>query len=207
MKLIDLVQIWALKNNKDNPWDIYSTVELDSRIDRDDLVAEIIQKCGGLEPVHNTTDTFVFFTEHFFKREKENITRMLDVMLKDYDPLENFSRTEELKKESISSTVLDEESKGSSTDNGRIEEKTSAYNEDLYQPSAENLSTNSNQYSDERDYTRANTFKGEDTNVIHGINGLITRQDLVEKERKLRAFNVIKWIVEKYSCEYFYQVF
>ena len=207
MNLIELAQIWALKNNRENPWEIFSTVELDSRVDREILVAEIIRTCGALEPVHNTTETFTFFTEHFFKRESDNIKRMLDLNEVEYNPIENFERVEEVNKVSTSKAKLDESGSGESNGTDTSEDKTSAYNEDLYQPYTKNESANTNKYSSKRDYTRDNDYQGTDKSNAHGINGLTTRQDLIMKERQLVTFNIIKWIVEKYCVEYFFQVF
>lgn len=207
MILADLVQIWALKANVSNPWDIYKTVTLDERIDIDDLVAEIIRRCGSLTPVYNTTDSFLFFTQQFFKRESDNIKRMLDLSEADYNPIENFERNENLRKTSKGKSILDEDSTSKHTIDMTTENKQSAYNEDVYQPDNQSSDKGNNNTVDTRDYTRNNEFESTDINIVHGINGLTTRQDLIEKERKIISFNVIRWIVDRYCVEQFYQIF
>lgn len=207
MILADLVQIWALKANVSNPWDIYKSIELDERIDIEDLIAEIIRRCGSLTPVYNTTEEFEFFTQHFFKRERSNIKRMLDLSEAEYNPLENFERNENLTKKSSGKSTLDEDSTSNNTVDMTNENKQSAYNEDMYQPDSQITDKGTNHSIDTRDYTRNNEFESVDVNSVHGLNGLTSRQDLIEKERKLIAFNVIKWVVDKYCVEQFYQVF
>lgn len=207
MILTDLIQIWALKKNVSNPWDIYLTIELDERIDKQDLIGEIIRQCGALVPVYNTTDTFEFFTQQFFKREKDNIKRMIDLSEMEYNPLDNFERNENLSKKSKGKSTLDEDSTSNNSVDMKNVSKRSAFNEDLYQPDSEISDNGTNNNTETRDYTRNNEFESTDVSTVHGINGLVTRQDLIEKERKLLTFNVIKWIVNKYSMENFYQVF
>lgn len=207
MNLIDLLEIWALKNRKNSPLNFYDDMEIDSRLDRETLVAEIMRQCGALTPIYNTTDSFEYFTKAFFKREKDNISKMIDTVEIKYNPLENFERKEKLKHDASEKTETDETNTSENSNNASEEYKVSAYNEDLYQPSEETTGSNKTKGKEIRDYDRSRTFESSDDKTASGINGLTTRQDLLLKERKVVNFNVYRWIVEKYQCEYFLGVY
>lgn len=231
MNLIDLLEIWALKNQKNSPEEFFNDMDIDERLDREILVAEIMRRCGALTPIYNTTDSFEYFTKAFFKREKNSIAKLIDTTELQYNPLENFERKEKLKHEAVEvtdtdesssideTTTVDEQSSSNSSINNNEENKTSAYNESVYQPENQTTitgSTNSGEtkdqetsreVTDKREYDRTRDFNSNDDNLATGINGLTTRQDLIIKERRVVSFNIYRWIVEKYECEYFLSVY
>lgn len=231
MNMIDILEIWAIKNKRNNPAEFFDDVVLDERLDRKILVAEIMRKCGALTPIYNTTDSFEYFTKAFFEREKDVIKKMIDTTMLEYNPLENFERKEKLKHEAIEvtdtdestsvneSTTVDEQSSSNVSVNNNEENKTSAYNESVYQPETQTtITANTNnaetkdqdttrEVKDKREYDRTRDFNSNDDNVATGINGLTTRQDLIIKQRKVVKFNIYNWIVEKFECEYFLSVY
>lgn len=207
MNLIDLLEIWALKKGKSSPIEFFDEMDIDSRLDRETLVAEIMRQCGALTPLYNTTDSFEYFTKAFFKREKNVIAKMIDTTEFKYNPLENFERNENLKHNANEKTETDETNISNGTNKVNEEYKTSAYNEDLYQPNNQTSENNETNNQEIRDYDKKREFNSNDDKSASGINGLTTRQDLIIKERKVVDFNIYKWIVEKYECEYFLAVY
>lgn len=205
--MIDILEIWALKRKKNSPAEFFDEMDIDDRLDREVLVAEIMRQCGALTPIYNTTDSFEYFTKAFFKREKDTIKKMIDTTQLEYNPLENFERKEKLKHVANENTATDETNINQSNSTATEEEKTSAYNEDLYQPINQTTGSNETSGKEIRDYDRKRDFTSNDDNSATGINGLTTRQDLILKERKVVDFNIYKWIVEKYECEYFLAVY
>lgn len=157
MNLLDLMQIWALKNNSQNPMEMLTTTaEFDSRIDVDVLALDIVQTCGAMTPVFNRTDVFVIMHKQFFNKWSEQISKLLDTLELDYSPLENYSRLEEritnnkrnredinkinkniLEKNNDVLSKVDTRTENENygeTINDSTENKVSAYNESLYQP-------------------------------------------------------------------------
>ena len=163
------MEIWALRNNSNEPTEMLKQAKFDSRIDTDLLVGKIIEVCGNMTPVHNTTDSFLYFHKLFFKMWEKQISKLLDTMDYEYEPLENYRRAERLtlnanenitgsnstngsntndessttkdtykdsNKSNSSSNSSGNES-SSSSDSSTAEEKTSAYNESVYQPESQ----------------------------------------------------------------------
>ena len=186
-------------------------LEFDSRIDKELLAMKIAQVCGPMTPVHNTSTSYVTFHELFFKMWSPQIKRLLDTLDIKYNPLDNYRREEDLKLESAektgvkSNSTTTHESDSSSAD----ESKTSAYNEDLYQPNSINEFNNHEKGNDKtvRDDTRDKNIDTKENNVIKGLNGLFTSQQLLQQEREVAQYNVYQWIVNKYMEELFICVF
>lgn len=189
--------------------------EFDSRIDLDLLAGKIVQVCGAMAPVYNTTESYSYFHKQFFKMWGAQITKLLDTTEYDYEPLENYRRVEDLKSDTTENTNGTEKgndkSTNSSTSSSTAENKTSAYNESVYQPESQETdngssSGNSNSESS-REYNRGKTSGVKEDNTIRGLNGLFTTQQLIKQEREIAEFNVYQWIVNKYMEELFICVF
>lgn len=189
--------------------------EFDSRIDLDLLAGKIVQVCGAMAPVYNTTESYSYFHKQFFKMWGAQITKLLDTTEYDYEPLENYRRVEDLKSDTTENTNGTEKgndkSTNSSTSSSTAENKTSAYNESVYQPESqetENGSSSGNSNSESsREYNRGKTSGVKEDNTIRGLNGLFTTQQLIKQEREIAEFNVYQWIVNKYMEELFICVF
>lgn len=189
--------------------------EFDSRIDLDLLAGKIVQVCGSMAPVYNTTESYSYFHKQFFKMWGAQITKLFDTMEYDYEPLENYRRVEDLKSDTTENTNGKEsgtdKNTNSSTSSSTAENKTSAYNESVYQPESQETdngssSGNSNSESS-REYNRGKTSGVKEDNTIRGLNGLFTTQQLIKQEREIAEFNVYQWIVNKYMEELFICVF
>lgn len=164
--------------------------DVDKRLDKEVMVAEILRECGGLAPIYNEIDAFKSMWTLWFRVNKLPIAHLCDTLDYEYSPLENYDWHEVGNKVNNSRKLSDAESTGSKksnlsytdtesdarmrfddideskshtygenikTDNtdtrnltlnnehsDRTEDKTSAYNEDLYQP--DNVSETEGKY-------------------------------------------------------------
>ena len=209
------MEIWAIKNNSDNPMEMLKQGEFDSRIDMDILTGKIVQVCGAMTPVYNTTESYTYFHKLFFKTWGVQIKKLFDTMDYKYEPLENYRRVEDLKSDTSENTSGNENGNDSSSSNSQnsstVENKTSAYNESLYQPESQETeqgnSSGSTNGQNHKDYTREKKSGIKEDNTIRGLNGLFTTQQLIRQEREIAEFNVYQWIVNKYMEELFICVF
>lgn len=229
------MEIWAIKNNSNNPMEMLKQGEFDSRINLDLLAGKIVQVCGAMSPVYNTTDSYVYFHKQFFMMWKSQISKLLDTTEYDYEPLENYRRVEDMKHtetdnrtetegitgESNSSDESSGSTNTSSDKSSTVEDKTSAFNESVYQPDKQSTdsgkATGTEQRSDtssgttknktDRNKTEGRNNSAKDDNTIRGLNGLFTTQQLIKQEREVAEFNVYQWIVNKYMEELFICVF
>lgn len=229
------MEIWAIKNNSNNPMEMLKQGEFDSRINLDLLAGKIVQVCGAMSPVYNTTDSYVYFHKQFFMMWKSQISKLLDTTEYEYEPLENYRRVEDMRHtetdnrtetegitgESNSSDESSGSTNTSSDKSSTVEDKTSAFNESVYQPDKQSTdsgkATGTEQRSDtssgttknktDRNKTEGRNNSAKDDNTIRGLNGLFTTQQLIKQEREVAEFNVYQWIVNKYMEELFICVF
>ena len=132
------MEIWALRNNSNEPTEMLKQAKFDSRIDTDLLVGKIIEVCGNMTPVHNTTDSFLYFHKLFFKMWEKQISKLLDTLDYQYEPLENYRRAEKL------TLNANENITGSNNTNGSNTNNESSTSKDTYKDSSKsNSSSNS----------------------------------------------------------------
>lgn len=66
-------------------------------IDKDELVFLIEEQCGDLLCYRQIPDRFKKCVENFFKINYENFTKLWIALMMDYNPIENYDRTEDWK--------------------------------------------------------------------------------------------------------------
>ena len=91
MTLLDMIEFYNMKNDLpvDNIGSLYEDIELDERLDKDVLVGILLEECGAMRCIYETTATFKYFSNLFFKKYKWNIGKLCDTMELKYDPLAN----------------------------------------------------------------------------------------------------------------------
>ena len=91
MTLLDMIEFYNMKNDLpvDNIGSLYEDIELDERLDKDILVGVLLEECGAMRCIYETTATFKYFSNLFFKKYKWNIGKLCDTMELEYDPLVN----------------------------------------------------------------------------------------------------------------------
>ena len=144
------MEIWALRNNSNEPTEMLKQAKFDSRIDTDLLVGKIIEVCGNMTPVHNTTDSFLYFHKLFFKMWEKQISKLLDTMDYEYEPLDNYRRTEKLILNANENITGNNKTSGSNTNN----ESTTVT--DNYKDSSKSSSTSNSSGSESNSSNTSN---------------------------------------------------
>ena len=88
-KLRDLMDLYRYEQESDDIMLLLADYTLDSRLDKDIMDTTILAELGDLYPYYNTTTTFKFFLEEWFKRWGRNITKLTDTVFAEYDILTN----------------------------------------------------------------------------------------------------------------------
>ena len=91
--LIDLIEIYNFNTGRDldDMGAIFADIELDARLDKNILIGAILDECGAMRAIYDTTPTFKYFSDNFFKKYKWNIGKLVDTLEAKYDPLINKS--------------------------------------------------------------------------------------------------------------------
>lgn len=228
MTLIDLIQLYNINHDIDvNDMNtFYDDIVIDSRIDKDILVGALLDECGAMESVYNTVATFKYFSNNFFKKYEKNISKLLDTLEGDYDPLKNknIEWTETTQIEQNLDTAEDtseNKTKDNTGTRGNVysENETntiSAMNSNNYEPDNKSDTSGNNTRTDNlKEKVSATTGRTKDEDLTwdetdtHKEGGIenMPYQDLIEKERKVWQFSIYNWISKKYAKELFLLVY
>ena len=211
MNLIDTLDMYALLNSSDNMMLLLSDYVIDNRLDRETLNTSIIMELGAMRPITTDCTMFKIMLENFFSRYNMNITRLLDTMYLEYNPLYNkdIQRKQNDTEHRHSIGDIDNTDSYDTGTDETDESKVSAYDASTYQPKEQNTFDKDVHHSGETTSdiestvdTRKNT--GEN---ITGKDGNDSYQKLIEQERKVREFNIYNWIIKQMRKELFLLVY
>lgn len=166
--------------------DLFTDIVVPDGMDAGLIVDAIMEKYGMLTPVYPEPHLFHAMIISFFNRRQMNYQKLFDTMNFEYNPLENLNR------EDI--TTHSENEKTETTENGNTENDISAYNTSDYS----NDSRQQTQY--DSDIGRGMEYKH--TVSSHGTIGVITNQDMIEKERGVSKFNLYDYIADDFQAEF-----
>ena len=208
-----------------------SDYPLDERLSRDFMNKVIIKELGNCRPLTTNVTVFKFMLEEFFGKYEDNITKLVDTMYIEYNPLdtknireeENDTYNEGEHRESqgdIHNTDTYTTGNTLNDTKNRTDEKTvSAYNASTYQPKEKDVTADTDLQTSETEHEGVTTSDIDSTvdtsktttderiKTISGKDGDLTYQDLISKERELANFNIYNWIVSKMRKELFLLVY
>ena len=220
MTFLDMIEIYNAKtgNELDYIDSMFNDIVLDSRLDKHTLIGVLLDHCGAMNCIYETTATFKYFSDNFFKKYEWNIKKLVDTVEAEYNPLINkkLTWTETTDIEQNLDTDEDREKKNTGTQGSVYNENEtntiSAMNSSSYEPDNKSDTSGSNTRTDNLN-EKVNASKDEnltwDETDVHTEEGIINTsyQDLIEKERKQARFNIYNWIADKYAKELFLLVY
>lgn len=197
MAVLNFFDILALKPN------FFDDADIDERLDKEELKMAILERCGTLLPVYTRSEMFKSFSDSFFKRRKNIISKLIDTTEFDYNPINNYDRTEEVHRVYDEDTTSKNATTGESNKTNTQENQTSAYDSSTYQP--KDKITGNGTSSDTTTGTGSGTSDIiEDTITrTHGNIGVTSTQKMIESERKVVLFNVYHWIAIEFEQNFF----
>lgn len=183
--------------------DFFDDVDIDSRLDKNEIKMAILERCGTLFPIYTNSEMFKRFSDSFFKQRKDVITKLINTTKFEYNPIDNYDRTEEVHRKYDELTSNENETTANSERNNTQENSVSAYDSDVYQPK-EKVSGVSNDV----DTTTGNgsgviDITEDTTTRTRGNIGVTTTQQMIEAERRVVLFNIYNWIAIEFEQHFF----
>ena len=231
MMLIDMLDLYAMENGTNDLFLMLYDYTLDSRINREDMNRIIIKELGNHRPYTTNTVVLKFAIEEFFTKYRYNITKLIDTMYYEYNPLTNKDIKEVTDRDMLENTD-DTEHRSSTgdidntdryttgqTETTTSEDKVSAYDSSAYQPKdfnngSANRSTEHSAETTSDIKSTVDTNKDTDTKTAEDITKTTTGKDgdtsyqtLIEQERRLAEFNIFNWIINQMRKELFLLVY
>lgn len=186
---------------------IMTTAELDARIDKNALALELINECGRQTPRYMDSSFFATMAANFFKIKAREITRDLDALELEYNPLDEFNveleyhggvkteygktstRTDNLQRKFAQGDLTTQHSVSADNESGielRSQDKTSTLDDYTND-------TGTQTHAD----TGADTVKDNHTETKHGHNK--PAQELLSSEFEVNKINIYRLIALDFS--------
>lgn len=215
MNLLNLLQLYTAMTGKD----IFDDIILDNRINKEVLLARIVQECATFKVLYTDVNLFKYLSDNWFKQYQLVFTKLTDTMYFEYDPIHNYDRTSETT-EVINNNHTNKANNSTSNtgtvstvDSGSSKDNMSAYNVGSYSPVTETVDSNNSTVtnnlatSDKRDESTTHNDKHTVNERAYGNIGVTTTQQLITAERDAVMFTVIDKIVDMYRNTFFVTVY
>lgn len=136
--------------------------------------------------------------------------KMYNTTTFEYNPIENYDRTDEtIENENVTENITRNDTLKNTTDNtgnSELINQNVAYNDTNFTNNEKTMNnidnniveTGTNKYDTDRNLTNGKTT----TNRSHGNIGVTTSQQMIEQERQISEFNIVKYIVDDFKQKF-----
>lgn len=180
---------------------IFNDMLIDSRLNKETVINSIMDYNAEFIPQYPEGCLLQKKIKTWSERIESGVSKMLDALLSDYNPIENAKRVETTHEVSSSNRDNTEKRNRNESYDNTSTDSVSAYDETGYTPRSQTEDENNGEI------TENNSLKSDENGTIdiehslHGSIGVITTQDMIEKELKLREFNIYRWIAQDFFNE------
>lgn len=180
---------------------IFNDMIIDNRLNKETVINSIMDYNAEFIPQYPEGCLLQKKIKTWSERIESGVSKMLDALLSDYNPIENAQRVETTHEVSSSNRDNTEKRNRNESYDNTSTDSVSAYDETGYTPRSQSEDENNGEI------TENNSLKSDENGTrdieysIHGSIGVITTQDMIEKELKLREFNIYKWIAQDFFNE------
>lgn len=180
---------------------IFNDMIIDSRLNKETVINSIMDYNAEFIPQYPEGCLLQKKIKTWSERIESGVSKMLDALLSDYNPIENAQRVETTHEASSSNRDNTEKRNRNESYDNTSTDSVSAYDETGYTPRSQSEDENNGEI------TENNSLKSDENGTrdieysLHGSIGVITPQDMIEKELKLREFNIYKWIAQDFFNE------
>ena len=158
--------------------DFFKNLSVPEPLDRNTLIAHILQKGGEFETLYSDPDMLMNMMSVWSTSWKHTIEKWVETMTTEYKPLENYDRYEDWSDSGKGHAT--DSSSGSSNANGY--DNVSAYNSSVMQPDTSNSANSTTSANSTSDSTTDSAHTGH----IHGNIGVTTNAQMGVGEMEFR---------------------
>lgn len=213
--------LWGISQYRPDFWDF---VEVPPSCNKKWLIDLILQRSGMLYPYQQQPDFLQLNIEQWFLRRNADFEKLFVAMQVEYNPIENYDRTESLEEIPNISFVKTGGHVNKSNGENSLEvdmtvagrQDVAAYNTESYSNDTSVNNTQNGTNTNSTTNTETFTYNDETVNEtgnrkhqnhIHGNIGVTTNQEMIRAELNLRALSVYDIIAELFENEFLIQVY
>lgn len=186
---------------------IFDGLEVPQGVTKSLVVNKILLDFAELEILYPDWDMMHFAIGQWSKRRLPVWTKLYATTSVTYDPIANYDRREEWSDSGETSDSGTTSTTTNATVSGVGEMSTAGYNTDAYKPHDKNETSGTDSRSG-NSTTRGNgTSSSTHTGRVWGNIGVTSTQQLIEQERSVSEFDMVKYIADDFANEFCLMVY
>lgn len=204
--------LWGIYQYDNSLFDGFSLPE---GLDKSFLIDEIMRRSGDLFTYYQVPAMLKQNITSWFLRNYDQFSRMAAAITAEYNPIENYDRTEEsthTPKEVVTTTHAGQDVRtietklGSTSTNSR-----SAFDSSTYSPNDQTTTSGGDSSTDKFEKGVSDTVTNSGTHDfkshIHGNIGVTTNAKMVTEELELRRFDIYTDIARRFEREFLINIY
>lgn len=227
MTLIDNVELWRMMHNDAF---YFESMQIDERLDKHYVYDIIMTQYMNMTTLYSDTELYHKAIELFWVKNKDRISKLLDTLEIEYNPIENYSTIETGTAERKGSKDLSKNGETNSTINKTVDasvnKSTNTETEDKHfvspynnvngndvgasrdtgtasEHSTEDSTETTTQTGKETSEATEKTSTGENETTLGTKKGItnLSYQELIEKQRRTVMFDIDDFILKEFAKE------
>lgn len=212
--MIKFYNLWELYDH-----DLFNDIKIPNGIDKETLVNTIFMKCAEYSPIYHEHDLLVNMINTWFNTWYDTFNRIVEAFNKEYDPLYNYDRHEDIDRNFRDRGTVGKTHTGSVTeDETNINSDTQTIQTSAYDSNAwQNADKTQDDFTGNRDRTEQRNLSDDETrditntqiehNHLYGNIGVTTSQQMLESEIELRdKYNLYMFIANKFFNDFMMKI-
>lgn len=183
---------------------IFDGVEFPSNISVQDFIDSLLMQCGEMPVLYSSPPLLKSLIRVWSNVSQYTWNRLAATLTAEYNPIENYDRTEEWQDSSINNTRYT--SSTNNTSSGSTKEQVYGYN-NLTTPADNSASNSASTSADTSDSTEQGTISGSRKGRTHGNIGVTTTQEMLESERRVAMFNFYDAVITDFQKRFLIWVY
>lgn len=180
---------------------IFNDMIIDNRLNKETVINSIMDYNAEFIPQYPEGCLLQKKIKTWSERIESGVSKMLDALLSEYNPIENAQRVETTHEVSSSNRDDTEKRNRNESYDNTSTDRVSAYDETGYTPRSQSEDENNGEITENNSLKSDENGSRDIEYTLHGSIGVVTPQDMIEKELKLREFNIYKWIAQDFFNE------
>lgn len=186
---------------------ILTDLDLPEGLDEEQLRFTILDNAGMMVPYHQVLPQLGVAIHNWFTQNKDNFARILAAISAEYNPIENYDRTEDRTLKTANTSESSATSTGTTSSNSESTSQRAADNSETFRNTDKQIG---NATSGGTNTSGSNGKSNEDVTEhlrVHGNIGVTTNQQMVQAELDLRRYNIYEDICNRFVDKFLLGVY
>lgn len=186
---------------------ILTDLDLPEGLDEDQIRFTILDNAGMMVPYHQVLPQLGFAIHNWFTQNKDNFARILAAISAEYNPIENYDRTEDRTLNTANTSESSATSIGTTSSNSESTSQRAADNSETFRNTNKEIGSATSGGTN----TSGSNGKSNENVVehlrVHGNIGVTTNQQMVQAELDLRRYNIYEDICNRFIDKFLLGVY